>query len=136
MNCMQSSLIHLEGVYPTISTLTLGILRAANKPKYGWLYQDLKTMYLKYPQGGVINLWCDGPSSEEAECVRKRKRDTEATNKRTIERDVDNVYQKLLEKHGSSWDTPKLRRGSLHLFGPTHSFIMSHLIFLHSRVSQ
>ena len=61
---------------------------------------NLKTMYQKYPHGGAINLWYDARCDEtEVENVRKRKRDSETSKKQNIE--VENVYKKVLDKHGS-----------------------------------
>ena len=63
--------------------------------------------------GGTINLWCDGRVRDgESENVRKRKRDAETSKKQHIdenESNVDEVCQKLLEKHGSTFDTPRFR---------------------------
>ena len=54
-------------------------------------------------------MWCD---ETEVENVHKRKRDSEASKRQNIEeneKEVENVYKKLLDKHGSRWDTPRLR---------------------------
>lgn len=80
-----------------------------------WLVvsEDLSRMYQKYPDGGSVNLWCGARCQEdEVENARKRKRDAESSKKASInenERDVDEVYKKLLDKQGGKWDTPRLR---------------------------
>ena len=79
-----------------------------------WLVgpEDLKTMYQKFPTGGTITLWCDA-TCEDSMCGESRKRKREEPGKKNvasvIERDVDGIYQKLLDQHGTAWDTPRLR---------------------------
>ena len=53
-------------------------------------------------------MWCDARCDEtEVENVCKRKRDSETSKKQNME--VEDVYKKLLDKHGSKWDTPRFR---------------------------
>ena len=98
---------------PAIIDFNVGYFEGSQQAKI-WLVQpdDLKTMYQKYPSGGTISLWCDGRVRDgESENVRKRKRDAETSRKQHIdenERNVDEVYQKLLDKHGLTFDTPRL----------------------------
>ena len=85
--------------------------------------EDLKKMYEKYAQGGAITLWCDGRCDDDNESAHKRKRDVEA-NKHSIEeneRDIDEVYKKLLDKHGSTWDSPRLRLWARCIYAELHS---------------
>ena len=99
---------------PNIIDFNVGYFEGSQQAKV-WLVvpDDLKTMYQKYPQGGAINLWCDARCDEtEVENVHKRKRDSEASKRQNIEeneKEVEDVYKKLLDKHGSRWDTPRLR---------------------------
>ena len=99
---------------PNTINFNLGYFEGSQQAKI-WLVvpDDLKTMYQKYPQGGAINLWCDARCDEtEVENVRKRKRDSEVSKRQNIEeneKEVEDVYKKLLDKHGSKWDTPRLR---------------------------
>ena len=99
---------------PNTIDFNVGYFEGSQQAKV-WLVvpDDLKTMYQKYPQGGAINLWCDARCDEtEVENVRKRKRDSEASKKQNIEeneKEVEEAYKKLLSKHGSKWDTPRLR---------------------------
>ena len=64
---------------------------------------DLKRMYLKYPHGGSVTLWCDARCQEDdVDNAHKKKRDTDTSRKQNIdenERDVDQAYKKLLDKH-------------------------------------
>ena len=81
-----------------------------------WLVtrEDLESMYSKY-RTGEITLWCDGRQSDRdrnGEEVRsKRKRDSEAnvSKRQEKEEEVESVYKDLKEKHGSKYDTPRLR---------------------------
>ena len=58
-------------------------------------------------------MWCDARCQEdEVDSVRKRKRDTDTSKKQNVdanERDVDQAYKKLLDKHCDKWDVPRLR---------------------------
>ena len=98
---------------PNTIDFNVGYFEGSQQAKV-WLVvpDDLKTMYQKYPQGGAINLWCDARCVEtEVENVRKRKRDSETNKKQNIEeneKEVEEAYKELLEKHGSAWDTPRL----------------------------
>ena len=67
---------------------------------------DLSRMYEQYAKGGQITLWCDGTVSD-SNCKRK---DDSGTSKRTEnEQQVNDVYKDLRDKHGSEFETPKLR---------------------------
>ena len=70
-------------------------------------------MHERCGQGGAITLGCDGRCDDgDSENACKRKRDTDTSKKQSIEeneRDVEEVYKKLLDKHGSTWDIPRLR---------------------------
>ena len=95
---------------PNTIDFNFGYFEGSQQAKM-WLVvpDDLKTIYQKYPQGGAINLWCDARCDEtEVENVRKRKRDSEQ-NIEENEKEVEEAYKKLLSKHGSKWDTPRLR---------------------------
>ena len=73
--------------------------------------KDLDTMYCKHPSGD-ITLWCDGRvSSTDGECS-KRKRDDPSiglSKRQKKEEEVDSVFKELKEKHGTKYDTPRLR---------------------------
>ena len=68
---------------------------------------DLHRMYQQHSQGGTISLWydghCDGTRSG------KRKQDEPASGRKANEQEVDNVYKDLRDKHGTLYDSPKLR---------------------------
>lgn len=68
-----------------------------------WLVtaDDLQSMYLKYPKGGSIVLWCDGKSSGTSK--RKRKSIDEAHVKRE-----KTIFEELKEQH-PEYDVPRLR---------------------------
>ena len=96
---------------PNTVDFNVGYYEGSQQAKV-WLVvpDDLKKMYERYAQGGAITQWCDGRSDDDS--ARKRKRDSETSKKHSIEeneRDVDEVYKKLLDKHGFKWDSPRLR---------------------------
>lgn len=98
---------------PNTVDFNVGYYEGSQQAKI-WLVvpEDLEKMYERYAQGGAITLWCDGRSDDGNDNARKRKRDNETSKKHSIEeneRDVDEVYKKLLDTHGSKWDSPRLR---------------------------
>jgi len=69
------------------------------------------SMYTKHPSGD-FTFWCDGRycESETVEDGRgKRKRDLAGSKRQTGKEEVDSLFKNLKEKHGSSYETPKLR---------------------------
>ena len=72
-----------------------------------------------------MNLWCDARCQEdEVDNAHKRKRDVDSNKKVSIvenEREVDEVYKKLLDKHGGKWDTPRLRLWARRICAQQHS---------------
>lgn len=72
-----------------------------------WLVveDDLKSMYPKYPHGGSVTLWCYARNETEAENICKQKRTLKTSKGQNIDENewnVDQVYQKLLVKHGAT----------------------------------
>lgn len=83
---------------------------------------DLESMYKRYSKGGLITLWCDGKSEENLK--RKRSRDKGDCGRREErEEEVDTIYKRLLEKHGSTsnYETPQLRLWSRMISSGLHS---------------
>ena len=67
-------------------------------------------MYQKIPSGEIA-LWWAGNSEEES-VVSKRKREdpsTGSSKRQKKEDEVDFIFQELREKHGTTYDTPRLR---------------------------
>ena len=104
-------------MFPILLILySVGYFEGSQQAKV-WLVgtENLKIMYQKYPSGGSITLWCDARCEEntsEGGCKRKRDIDAPKKQSNTIEEnecEVDRVYKKLLDKHDSKWDTPRLR---------------------------
>lgn len=75
---------------------------------------DLTTMYDKHPSG-EITLWCSGRSNAESENSQKhgkRKSDelsVGSSKRQKREEEVDSAFEDLKEKHGTKFDTPRLR---------------------------
>ena len=89
----------------TSSALNVGYLEQQAKISL-FASDDLSRMYEQYAKGGQITLWCDGKVSD-SNCKRK---DDSGTSKRTEnEQQVNDVYKDLRDKHGSEFETPKLR---------------------------
>ena len=76
-----------------------------------WLFSDadLQAMY-KSHSTGEITLWCDGRTPNHKKEGSKRKGDdcSMGPSKRQKMEDVDLVFKELKEKHGNSFDTPRL----------------------------
>ena len=83
-----------------------------------WLISesDLKAMYKKHPSG-EITLWCVGRPSNTHEqetsrgCSKRGGDDFSAgpSKRQKREEEVDFAFQELKEKHGTKFDTPRLR---------------------------
>ena len=102
---------HLGEQVPKTLTFDVGYYEGQQHSKI-WLfsYTELVTMYDKIPSG-EITLWCDANSGEES-VFTKRKRDdpsTGSSKRQKKEEEVDFVFQELREKHGTAYDTPRLR---------------------------
>ena len=87
---------------PTTLTFDVGHYEGQQRSKIS-LYsdKDLEIMYQKCPSG-EITLWCDGNPGEDV--LAKRKRDDPSVGS-----SKDFVFQELKEKHGTKYDTPRLR---------------------------
>ena len=97
---------------PKTVTVDLGYYEGQEHSKM-WLCSDsdLEAMYHKFPTG-VITLWCDGCLPTTRDECNKRKRDdtcTSSSKRQNKEKEVDMLFQELKEKHGSKFDTPRLR---------------------------
>ena len=99
---------------PNTIDFNVGYYEGSQQAKIWLVVPDgLKKMYERYAQGGAITQWCDGWDDDNKHSAHKRKRDSETSKKHSIEeneRDIDEVYKKLLDKHGSKWDSPRLSR--------------------------
>ena len=66
-------------------------------------------MYRPHSEGCTISLWCDGRTQSDSAVGGKRKQDDVSAGRRAInEKEVDNVFKDLREKHGNEYDAPKL----------------------------
>lgn len=97
---------------PNTITFDVGYYGGQHHSKI-WLCsdRDLESMYQNHPTG-VITLWCDGCISTTEDCTAKHKRDelpTGSSKRHKKEEQVDLVFKELKEKHGSNFDTPRLR---------------------------
>ena len=84
---------------------------------------SMDTMYVRYPKG-EITLWCDGRSEEgtnDTSSRKKHKKDGETSTKRQEKEDeVDDIFMQLKEKHGTKFDTPRLRLWARTICGNLH----------------
>lgn len=88
--------------------------------------QDFAAMYRKYPKG-EITLWCNGRSSTDEdddkvnESAKKKKKDGDkVTRRQEKESDIDEVFKQLKEKHGVTYDNPKMRLWARSICGNLH----------------
>ncbi len=88
--------------------------------------QDLDAMYSHFLGKQCISLWCDGkePDCSSGEEKTAKKCDTHAQNKRSDREDeLENVFQKLKQKHGSEYSGPQLRLWARMIIAITHEDI-------------
>ena len=111
---LRAKLVEILGEYvPRTLTFDVGYYEGQQHSKI-WLCSDtdLDMMYDNNPSG-EITLWCDGnrSSDEESAVQSKRKRDDPSTgsSKRQKKGEVDDIFQDLKQKHGTNYDTPRLR---------------------------
>ncbi len=125
---------------PNTLNFTVGYFDGSQQAKI-WLVtsDDLQTMYKKYPRGGNVSLWCYGRSSAESDCARTQKRERDSdpssagTSHQENEEDVESVFKELCEKHGSKFDTPRLRLWSRMITSGLHEDYDNPRVFLHSQ---
>ena len=111
----------LRGAIPD-SNCSFGYYNGCQQSKI-WLMtdDDLKTMYIKNPNGGQISLWCDGISHNSDVSVQHKKKDVHNIGTSLIQKeDMDSVFEQLLNKHGSAFDRPKLRLWSKMIVSGIH----------------
>ena len=115
-----------EGVPKTID-FSVGYYEGSQQAKV-WLVvaDDLKRMYQQYPRGGSVTLWCDARCQEDDVELssRKRKKDSDTSRKQNIdenERDVEQAFKKLQDKHSLKWDIPRLRLWARCICSQQHS---------------
>ena len=70
-------------------------------------------MYLRYPEGGNVSLWCDGRSADKQDGAARRKRDldsqSQCSSRQEKEEETEMTYTELRERHGGKYDAPRLR---------------------------
>jgi len=73
--------------------------------------EDLTAMYVRYLKGEVT-LWCDGctqATGQELLSDGKCKREEVASKCQEKKDEVDTIFKELEQKHGDTYDVPKLR---------------------------
>ena len=73
--------------------------------------EDLGKLHELYPNRGEVPLWCDGVSetgNSDGRSTGKRSKDADSS-KRQQETEVESAYKELKEKHGETWDMPRLK---------------------------
>ena len=113
MTALRAKIIdQFQDLVPNTLDFNVGYFEGRQQSKM-WLVtkEDLDSMYMKHPSGD-LTFWCDGRycESETVEDGRgKRKRDLAGSKRQEREEQVDSLFKDLKEKHGSSYETPKLR---------------------------
>lgn len=89
-----------------------------------WLVtcQDLDAMYVHFEGKSCINLWCDGKAQEEEsdEETAARKRPKRESKRSEREEQLEDTFQQLKKKHGSSYSGPQLRLWARMVVANTH----------------
>lgn len=108
-----------ESQVPTIPDFPVGYYHGRLSTKYWLMCQsDLEAMYKSVEQGsGKILLWCDAYMDQASREIqsqgkgKKRKHPAEegTSRREKNEQDVDELVQKLKEKHGTKYSLPQLR---------------------------
>ena len=100
---------------PATATFDVGYFEGKQQSKI-WLVtsDDLDRLYQLHPKGGEVLLWCEGMSETgNGECRSAGKRSKEAdsaVSKRTQqEAEVECAFKELRERHGETWDMPRLK---------------------------
>lgn len=109
---------------PNTITFNVGYYEGQQHSKI-WLCssRDLEAMYHKYPTG-EITLWCDSCSDEGTGHSKRKRDDTSSTapsKRQKKEEEVDSIFKELKEKHGSKYDTPRLRLWARMVANDIHS---------------
>ena len=113
MTALRAKIIdQFQDSVPNTLDFNVGYFEGRQQSKM-WLVtkEDLDSMYTKHPNGD-FTFWCDGRycESETVEDGRgKRKRDLAGSKRQEREEEVYSLFKDLKEKHGSSYETPKLR---------------------------
>ena len=86
--------------------------------------EDLTAMYARFSPGNEIFLWCIGKEEEEEELSHqhgvKRKSDGAVNKRQAREDELDSIYDRLKEKHGDMYSTPKYRLWARMIICGTH----------------
>jgi hypothetical protein len=78
-----------------------------------WLVtsEDLGKLYEVYPNGGEVLLWCgvSETGNSDGRSTGKRSKDADSSKRCQQETEVESAYKELKEKHGETWDIPRLK---------------------------
>ena len=110
---LRAKLVEIFGYQiPNNLTFDVGYYEGSQHSKM-WLCSkdDLEAMYSKYPRG-EITLWCYNNCEDDVVCNGKRKKEdccSVSSKRQKREDSVDIEFEKLKARHGSSYDSLKLR---------------------------
>ena len=127
VSALRSALYHeFEEVIPEEGEYNIGYFEGKQQAKK-WLVckQDLEAMYQHYFEKPCISLWCDrreeDESSDEEKTRKKKKKDTQGLSKRMEkEEELEDIFLKLKEKHGTKYSAPQLRLWARMVIANTH----------------
>ena len=72
--------------------------------------RDLEQMYSIFKEGAEVHLWCEGNiEPDDPEPVKKRSKTSTGTRRELFEDELDEIYEKLREKHQENFTGPQLR---------------------------
>ena len=91
--------------------------------KRRWIYcqQDIDAMYQFFKPGSEVMLWCDAKiEDDDSNKSRKRRYEQISTKRDEKEQEVDEIFSELKDKHGHSYEIPKLRLWARMIAGSLH----------------
>ena len=124
---VRSALYHeFEQDIPVTGDFNLGYYEGKQQKKK-WLVSlsDLDAMYCHYKGKTQISLWCDGKAvdneEEQPNPSKRRRKDKEAGQKTDEkESELESIFLKLKNKHGTEYSGPQLRLWARMITAKTH----------------
>ncbi len=106
-------------------------MKEGSKPRSGWLHLEIwkPCIFIYYQGKSCVSLWCDGKeveddaeSDEDRTTTRKKQKKESRGPSRRAEtaEELEDVFQKLKDKHGKDYSRPQLRLWARMIVTKTH----------------